>query len=101
MSASRSTPPLTIKNIKIDHDIFEKIPARFACHYKVIPIKFENDTLTLAIEDPLDLITLDDISLFLGLRIEPVSASRADILGAIREHYGLGAETIEEIMCAE
>ena len=101
MPASRSTPPLALKNLKIDPDIFEKIPAKFACHYKVIPIKFENDTLTLAIEDPLDLITLDDISLFLGLKIEPVSASRADILGAIREHYGLGAETIEEIMGAE
>lgn len=101
MFASRSTPSLVLKDLKIDPDVFEKIPAKFACHYKVIPIRFENDTLTLAIEDPLDLITLDDISLFLGLKIEPVSASRADILGAIRGHYGLGAETIEEIMGAE
>ena len=98
MPTSRSTPPLVLKDLKIDPDIFEKIPAKFACHYKVIPIKFEDGTLTLAIEDPLDLIILDDISLFLGLKIEPVSASRADILEAIREHYGLGAETIEEII---
>ncbi|MCX5687465.1 MAG: ATPase, T2SS/T4P/T4SS family [Candidatus Omnitrophica bacterium] len=63
-----------------------------------MPVKFENNTLTVAMEDPLDVRTLDDISLFLDFKVQPVLASFSDISEAIKKHYGLGAETIEEIM---
>ncbi len=98
MLASKSTPFIKLKNLKIKPNIFEKIPAKVVCHYKIMPIKFEENTLTIAIEDPLNLMILDDISLFLGFKIAPVCASLSDILEAIKEHYGLGAETIEEII---
>lgn len=98
MPASESISSIGLKNIKINPDILKKIPAKFAYHYKILPVKFEKDILTLAIEDPLNLNVLDEIGLFLGLKIEPVCASLADILKSIKEYYGLGAETIEEIM---
>ena len=91
-------PYCNLKNFNINADVFEKIPAKFACHYKVMPVKFENNTLTVAMEDPLDVRTLDDISLFLAFKVQPVLASFSDISEAIKKHYGLGAETIEEIM---
>ena len=98
MPVSESTLSIRLKNLKINPDILKKIPAKFACHYKVMPIRFEKDILTLAIEDPLKLNILDEIGLFLGFKIEPAQASLADISEAIKEYYGLGAETIEEIM---
>jgi len=98
LSEQIGIPYIRLKNLKIDSAVFEKIPAKFACHYKVMPVKFENNVLTVAIEDPLDVRTLDDISLFLGIKVEPGLASLIDISEAIKEHYGLGAETIEEIM---
>ena len=85
-------------SFQIKSEILEKVPAKFACHYKIMPVKFEGNTLTIAIEDPLDIDTLDNISLFLGFKVEPVPASFSDISEAIKKHYGLGAETIEEIM---
>ena len=85
-------------SFQIKPEILEKVPAKFACHYKIIPVKFEGNTLTVAIEDPLDINTLDDISLFLGFKVESVPANLSDISEAIKKHYGLGAETIEEIM---
>jgi len=91
-------PYCKLKNFNIGADIFEKIPAKFACHYKIMPVKFENNTLTIAMEDPLDVRTLDDINLFLGFKVEPVLAGFSDISEAIKKYYGLGAETIEEIM---
>ncbi|MDP2922029.1 MAG: ATPase, T2SS/T4P/T4SS family, partial [Candidatus Omnitrophota bacterium] len=100
LSEQIGIPYIKLKNLKIDPAIFEKIPAKFACHYKVMPVKFENNILTVAIEDPLDVRTLDDISLFLGIKVEGGLASLAEISDAIKEHYGLGAETIEEIMGA-
>jgi len=82
----------------IDPLVLEKFPAKFACHYKVMPIKFKENSLVIAIEDPLDVNALDDIRLFLGFKVEPVVATLADISEAIKKYYGLGAETIEEIV---
>jgi len=101
MPASESTLSIRLKNFKINQDILKKIPAKFACHYKIMPIKIEEDKLTLAIEDPLNLNALEEISLFLGFKIEPARASLADISEAIKEYYGLGAETIEDIISEE
>ena len=100
MPPSEHEPSLNLRNLKIDSDIFQKVPARFALHYKIMPVKIEENSLTVAIEDPLDVNTMDDISLFLGLKIIPVFANHSDISEAIEKHYGLGAETIEEIIGA-
>ncbi|MCX5693012.1 MAG: ATPase, T2SS/T4P/T4SS family [Candidatus Omnitrophica bacterium] len=100
MPSSELGPSLNLRNLKINSDIFEKVPARFARHYKIMPIKIEEDTLTVAIENPQDVNILDDISLFLGLKIIPVFADYSDISEAIKKHYGLGAETIDEIISA-
>jgi len=98
MDALKPAPATYLKNLKIDTDTLKYIPARFAYHYKIMPIKFEGDALTIAIEDPLNLNIIDDVSLFLGLKIEPVCASLSDISEAVKKYYGLGAETIEEII---
>lgn len=98
LSKQLNIPFIKLKEFQIDSKVFEKLPAKFACHYKVMPIKLESDTLTVATRDPLDLRTLDDIRLFLGLEVVMVLATESDIQDAIRKYYGLGAETIEEIM---
>ena len=98
LSEQLGIPYVRLKNFEISPLVLEKIPAKFACHYKVMPIKFEENTLTVAIEDPLDVRTLDDIKLFLGFKVLVVLSSWPDISEAIKKHYGLGAETIEEII---
>jgi len=98
LSEQLGIPYVRLKNLEISSLVLEKIPAKFACHYKVMPIKFEENTLTVAIEDPLDVRTLDDIKLFLGFKVLVVLSSWPDISEAIKKHYGLGAETIEEII---
>jgi len=100
MPFPESVPSINLKNLKINPDIFEKVPARFVCHYKIMPIEFKEDALIVAMENPLNVNALDDIGLFLGLKIIPVFAALSDISEAIEKHYGLGAETIEEIIGA-
>lgn len=98
LSKQLNIPYIKIKDLKIDADILKKVPAKFACHYNLMPLKFENNSLTVAITDPLDIRTLDDLKLFLGCDVIGVLASESDIIEAIRKYYGLGAETIEEII---
>lgn len=86
-----------LTEIQIDPATIDEIPAKFACHYELIPIKIEGNTITVAMIDPLDIHTIDDIRLLLKKEIKTVLASRADILEAIKKYYGVGAETIEKM----
>ncbi|MBI4336023.1 MAG: Flp pilus assembly complex ATPase component TadA, partial [Candidatus Omnitrophica bacterium] len=86
-----------IRDLKIDPAVVEKVPAKFASHYRMIPVAFDSNTLTLCVLDPLDIHTLDDIRLLLGYQIRPALCGEKDILEAIRKYYGIGAETLENI----
>lgn len=87
-----------LKQIKIDQSVIEKVPAKFACHYKLMPLRKEDNILVVAVTDPLDIHTLDDIKLLLSCNVKPVLASEKDILESIRNYYGIGADTIEKMM---
>lgn len=92
------TPYIHIKHINIDPQVIAKVPAKFVSHYNLMPISVANNKLTIAMSDPLDLHTLDDLRLFLGLEVVPVLASDSDIAEAIRKYYGIGAETVDRIV---
>jgi len=87
-----------LNQIKVDPKIIKLVPAKFACHYKLIPLKKENNILTVAVSDPLNIQTLDDLRLLLKVEINPVLATKKNILEAIRKYYGVGADTIEKMI---
>lgn len=86
-----------IKSLHIEPPVISKVPAKFAIHYKLMPIKLEQNTITIAVTDPLDVHTLDDLRLILGIEVKAILAGEKDILEAIRAYYGVGAETLEQI----
>ena len=98
LSKKLNIPYVKIKEMNIRPDIISKVPAKFASHYKLMPISIENNQVTLAVTDPSDIHTLDDLKLLLGLEVRPVLAGEKDILDTIRKYYGLGAETLEQIV---
>ncbi len=100
LSEQLKIPYVRIKGLNIEASIIEKVPARFACHYKLMPVKFDKNTLTVAVTDPMDVRTLDDLKLLLGCDVVGVLGNESDISEAIKKYYGIGAETIEEIVDA-
>ncbi len=86
------------KSIKISSEAVNRVPAKIADYYKVMPISYEDDVLTVALSRPLDIHVLDDVALVAKSKIKSVLASEKDITEAIRKHYGLGAQTIEQMM---
>lgn len=87
-----------LKERKLDPLVIQKVTAKFASHYKIIPIELQGEALVVAMADPLDIRTLDDLKLLLGVEVKAVLASETEILEAIRKYYGVGAETIERII---
>jgi len=98
LSAQMETQYVRLDKVKIDQELIKKVPAKYACHYKLIPISQEGNVLTVAVTDPMDIHTLDDVKLLLGLEIKPALAGENDIMEAIKRYYGVGADTIEKIM---
>ncbi len=88
---------IRLKDIKINPAVIEQIPAKFSCHYQLIPIDITEDMITVAMSNPLDIHTIDDLRLLLKKEIKTVLASRREIAEAIRLYYGVGAQTIEKM----
>lgn len=74
------------------------LPARLALRYQVIPVQNDADGLTVACYDPFDHAARSVIKQVVPGRVRFVIAPRSLIHAAIREHYGLGAETFEELL---
>ncbi len=89
---------INLKEAQVKPEAISKIPAKFAYHYKIMPVEYKNEILTIALTRPLDIHVLDDIGLVVQARLSPVLASEKDIMEAIRKYYGVGAETIEQMM---
>ena len=98
LSRQLNVPYVRLKDKTIDPAVIQRVPAKFASHYKIVPLEFRNDTLTLVMRDPLDIRTLDDLKLLLGSEIKGVLSSESEIDEAIRKYYGVGAETLEQII---
>ncbi|MEI8121450.1 MAG: GspE/PulE family protein [bacterium] len=74
------------------------LTARFVAHYRIMPVTLTGNRLQIAVANPFDQAAIEDIESGQGLRVERVLACEADILEAIRIHYGVGSETVERIL---
>jgi len=85
---------------KIEPSIIGKVPAKFASRYHLIPLSVDRHGLRVAIADPFDVQTLDELRLLLGCPVQPVLATHREIQHAIQQYYGLGASAVEQMLDA-
>jgi type II secretion system protein E len=95
LSEHLNIPLVRITPEDIDTSLIKDIPAKFVTHYNFMPLKAVGASVRIAVNDPLDVLVLDEISQFLKRPVAAVLASEKDILDAIKNYYGVGAETLE------
>ena len=76
----------------------EKVPARTALRYRVVPLREDDNSLWIAVYDPFDLIARQTLASSLDTRILYAMSTRTQIVQALRQGYGVGAETFEAIL---
>ncbi len=91
-------PYLSLKQKPIDPGLLKLIPARLAIRYQVLPIAKEGETLLVAMSDPLDTKAVDELRMLTHCPVEPAVVSAQELGDAIRQHYGLGAETVDAMV---
>lgn len=79
-------------------DVLEKITETMAQMYRIVPVHFDGDTLTVATCDPQNLTIQDELRTFLGFHIRMVVATERDILAAIDKHYSSDLDTFERVV---
>ncbi len=89
---------VSLDEADLDPEVLGKISETMAQLYRVVPIKFEGDVLTLATCDPQNLTIQDELRTFLGYEIVMVVATEVDVLQAIQKHYDSESESVEKLV---
>ncbi|WP_449280337.1 GspE/PulE family protein [Limnoglobus roseus] len=82
----------SLDDVKPSKDATAKVPHTMAELYKVVPLTFENNVLTVAMSDPNNLQALDDIRNFLGIAdVKAVLAPPKAVDDLMNKAYSTGA----------
>src|SRR3984893_5978353 len=76
----------------------EKVPAKTALRYRVVPLREDEREIWIALYDPFDLLARQALASSLDRRIMYAMSTRTQIVQALRQGYGVGAETFEAIL---
>lgn len=90
-------PHVSLYRYPFDPKLFSIVPKDTAKRQLIIPLKKEGEKLYVAMADPMDFYTIDDLRLSTGFQIETAIATKDDILRAINKYYDMD-EGFEELL---
>ncbi len=89
---------IDLENVDLNQIVLNKIPHSIAQLYRIIPVSFNETTITVAQQDPLDIQQMDDLRLLLDCNVKPVLVESEVVANAIAKYYPDGHESVEEIL---
>jgi hypothetical protein len=90
LSRKFAVPAVDLEQIMhVAPEAIAAIPAELAAKRRVLPLRLEGRRLTLAMADPADLKTLDEVAFRTGLVIRPQVVAEVRLGLALEKHYGI------------
>ncbi|MDO5554126.1 MAG: ATPase, T2SS/T4P/T4SS family [Planctomycetia bacterium] len=90
---------VAISDLTIPPDVLSHLTEPMAQLYRVIPLSFRNDVLTIAMSEPQNISVLDELRNFLGYQIRAVVATPHEIEAALERYYATDqGESVESII---
>ena len=88
MNAQKGIGMVSLSKLKLDADVLSLIPHQLIMRYKMLPVAYSNQTLTLAMVNPHDLLALDEARKFIkGIAIDPVVVAGDDFKRFMEKDY--------------
>lgn len=84
---------LTTYDIK--EEACKLLPEKIVRQYNLLPLDWQGDRLLVAMENPLDIIAMQDVKLYTGKNIIPVMSSKGELENAIGRFYNT-SEDVEK-----
>jgi len=88
---------IELEDVILDPEIVSIVPKRIALRYKIVPLSRENNTLTIAMANPLDVNAIDYIKEYTKMDVNAKFASEDDISNALGSYYEIGGH-FDDIM---
>lgn len=82
-------PYVKLTDLQIEPKIAHFLPVSLVRRHRLIPIRLEQDTLFIAMSDPMDLDALEEIRLVTKYRLRQMVATEREILQAIEQHFSI------------
>jgi len=87
LSRQLGCPLVDLNSVPPDMEALQLVSSEFARRHFLLPLSQTDHTLTVAMANPLDIQSIDDLKLLTGFNIEPVLASSTDIQRAGEQFY--------------
>jgi len=92
-------PHLSLSSISLSPlPIRDRLSPKYLREHRVLPIEIKDGVLTVAMTDPTDPYTVDDLRMSTGYAVSICLAKEREILEAIDQFYGDGQATMEKIV---
>src|SRR5687768_14518865 len=83
-------PYLDLPKTTITADAQKRISTKVAFQYGVLPTKFDNDTLEVAVSNPFDTALLNAVQFDANCAVQFGLAAKSEIEKALKKYYGVG-----------
>ncbi len=94
LSKQYDVPFIDLDESLVDPVVGSLLTQKFCQDHIVCPVKKENGKLVLAMTDPTDIITLDQIEMMTGMRVSVVVSSELSIVGSLEKLFGENVDTL-------
>jgi MSHA biogenesis protein MshE len=88
LSEQLNIPFIDIKNFNYNHNDIRSLKETLARRYRILVLKQNVNTITLAMSDPTDIFCLDEVSRIFNKPVEPVIARESELLEVMDNAYG-------------
>ncbi len=93
-----ATEVIDLSEVEISPPILKLIPAGLARLHRALPVGLHDNEIHVALVDPLDTQTVEDLRFALGHNIHVVLAPTGQIEDRLRKHYGEDTSSMEDIL---
>ena len=103
LSQQLHIPTVELGHIEVDKSVLSMIPERVVREYNVLPVFKLNNTLNIAVVDPIDSNPINAARNASGLKAEPLIVTHNELQSAIDIYYGMSSLDVfnEENMSIE
>ena len=74
-----------LKTAKIDHELFRTVPVDLMFRYHFVPLQAYNETLEIALSDPRQIVSIDELSVLLAKKLKVKVATYSQISDLLKK----------------
>lgn len=99
LSIELNIPAVHLARTKIPPEAVHLVPKKMADRYCLIPVAMTDETVSVAMSDPLNVNAIDDLRHTTGRAVRPLLAIDKDVREAIEQYYGENvSQAIQDVM---